>query len=124
MPKGELSGRAAWYCQRTGDLVGFYPSSPDLTDCRHLWVGRIESAIVARRPWVEMSRDLNQNLVQSGDSLVGGDVTGSLDIMKRLLSLARSQSAAATRQTADDSESEVDLSKMAEQFTQVSWARF
>lgn len=82
---GGTTGFAKWHCQGLSDArqPQWYPSNPDLSECRSVWLTSLEQRIIAGKdPLVSITNDLAQ--VTSSKTLYGGDMMITTKIIQKM----------------------------------------
>ncbi|XP_068917391.1 latrophilin Cirl-like isoform X4 [Tenebrio molitor] len=80
---GGTTGFAKWKCIETNSSPTWYPATPDLSQCRSVWLTSLEQRIMAGRdPLVSITNDLAQ--VTSSKTLYGGDMMITTKIIQKM----------------------------------------
>ncbi|CAH1153302.1 unnamed protein product [Phaedon cochleariae] len=85
---GGTTGFAKWHCRAgaeadLGRAAHWWPSEPDLSECRSVWLTSLEQRIVAGRdPLVSITNDLAQ--VTGSKTLYGGDMMITTKIIQKM----------------------------------------
>ncbi|XP_063929322.1 latrophilin Cirl isoform X2 [Zophobas morio] len=80
---GGTTGFAKWRCVEVNSVPTWYPATPDLSQCRSVWLTSLEQRIMAGRdPLVSITNDLAQ--VTSSKTLYGGDMMITTKIIQKM----------------------------------------
>ncbi|CAH1378189.1 unnamed protein product [Tenebrio molitor] len=80
---GGTTGFAKWKCIESNSSPTWYPATPDLSQCRSVWLTSLEQRIMAGRdPLVSITNDLAQ--VTSSKTLYGGDMMITTKIIQKM----------------------------------------
>ncbi|XP_044257478.1 latrophilin Cirl isoform X5 [Tribolium madens] len=80
---GGTTGFAKWRCIEVNSVPTWHPSTPDLSQCRSVWLTSLEQRIMAGRdPLVSITNDLAQ--VTSSKTLYGGDMMITTKIIQKM----------------------------------------
>ncbi|XP_064215503.1 latrophilin Cirl isoform X3 [Tribolium castaneum] len=80
---GGTTGFAKWRCVEVNSAPTWHPSTPDLSQCRSVWLTSLEQRIMAGKdPLVSITNDLAQ--VTSSKTLYGGDMMITTKIIQKM----------------------------------------
>ncbi|KAK7586193.1 hypothetical protein V9T40_004069 [Parthenolecanium corni] len=80
---GGAVGLARWRCQTISDnLAVRFPDTPDLSECRSMWLNSLESRIGEQDSLIKIAADLSQ--VTESKILFGGDLLMTVKIIRDL----------------------------------------
>lgn len=81
---GGTNGSARWKCIQINntDEPQWYPATPDLSECRSIWLTNLESRVMEGDSLISISSDLSQ--VTSSKTLYGGDMMITTKIIKKM----------------------------------------
>lgn len=81
---GGATGLARWKCLPSDDSSEphWYPATPDLSECRSVWLTSLESRVNEGDSLISITSDLSQ--VTSSKTLYGGDMMITTKIIKKM----------------------------------------
>lgn len=81
---GGATGLARWKCIQfdSTEEPQWYPDSPDLSECRSVWLTSLESRVIEGDSLIAITSDLSQ--VTSSKTLYGGDMMITTKIIKKM----------------------------------------
>lgn len=80
---GGAIGLARWKCQLdAADEPQWIPATPDLSECRSVWLTNLESRVIEGDSLISITGDLSQ--VTSSKTLYGGDMMITTKIIKKM----------------------------------------
>lgn len=81
---GGATGLARWKCLQFDnfDEPQWYPTTPDLSECRSVWLTSLESRVIEGDSLISITSDLSQ--VTSSKTLYGGDMMITTKIIKKM----------------------------------------
>lgn len=77
------NGMARWKCVLRGDTATWQFGTPDLSDCKSLWITTLEDRVNANDRILEISNDLSR-ITNNSKVLYGGDMTITTKIIKNM----------------------------------------
>lgn len=81
---GGTTGFAKWRCVKTDGETHWSPESPDLSECRSVWLTSLEQRVqVVKEPLLFITNDLAQ--VTSSKRLYGGDMMITTKIIQKMI---------------------------------------
>ena len=80
---GGTTGFARWRCMKTDDKPQWLPKSPDLSECRSVWLNNLEQRVlIMKDSLLSITSDLAQ--VTSSKTLYGGDMMITTKIIQKM----------------------------------------
>lgn len=80
---GGTTGFAKWHCTEINNMPQWMPQTPDLSECRSVWLNSLEQRIIAGRdPLPSITSDLAQ--VTSSKTLYGGDMMITTKMIQKM----------------------------------------
>lgn len=79
---GGATGYARWYCGQTASAAHWYPSSPDLSGCKSVWLTSLDSRIGEGDSIISIANDLAS--VTHSKTLYGGDMMAAASLLKQM----------------------------------------
>ena len=80
---GGATGYARWHCADSADAsASWFPSSPDLSECKSVWLTSLESRIGEGDSIISISNDLAQ--VTNSKTLYGGDMIAAARLLRQM----------------------------------------
>ncbi|XP_076632425.1 latrophilin Cirl isoform X5 [Colletes latitarsis] len=80
---GGANGLARWRCLAKGDSAFWHRDSPDLSECRSVWLTTLENRVTEGDVILGISRELSQ-VTNNSRGLYGGDMMITTKIMKNM----------------------------------------
>ncbi|XP_076383429.1 latrophilin Cirl isoform X6 [Megalopta genalis] len=80
---GGANGLARWRCLGKGDSAVWHRDSPDLSECRSVWLTTLENRVTEGDVILGISRELSQ-VTDNSRGLYGGDMMITTKIMKNM----------------------------------------
>ncbi|XP_076659134.1 latrophilin Cirl isoform X4 [Halictus rubicundus] len=80
---GGANGLARWRCVGKGESASWYRDSPDLSECRSVWLTTLENRVTEGDVILGISRELSQ-VTNNSQGLYGGDMMITTKIMKNM----------------------------------------
>ncbi|XP_078048524.1 latrophilin Cirl [Augochlora pura] len=80
---GGANGLARWRCLGKGDSAVWHGDSPDLSECRSVWLTTLENRVTEGDVILGISRELSQ-VTDNSRGLYGGDMMITTKIMKNM----------------------------------------
>ena len=85
---GGATGYARWYCIAGGDRphplapAAWFPASPDLSECKSVWLTSLDSRIGEGDSIISIANDLAQ--VTNSKTLYGGDMIAAARLLRQM----------------------------------------
>lgn len=80
---GGANGLAKWRCVVHGDTASWHLDSPDLSECRSVWLTTLENRVTDGEMILGISRELSQ-VTNNSRGLYGGDMMITAKIIKNM----------------------------------------
>ncbi|KAK4016000.1 hypothetical protein OUZ56_030964 [Daphnia magna] len=79
---GGATGYARWFCSAGQGPAAWYPSSPDLSECKSVWLTSLDSRIGEGDSIISIANDLAQ--VTHSKTLYGGDMMAAARLLRQM----------------------------------------